>query len=312
MPDWAPSEVLQAAADVRRAGRPAVPPRPEGRSRRVDQPPSLRQLLPPQRLLASVPLAGSDTFLQETGLDAIWRRYTFDRRLRLLVLDAVERVEIAIRTDLTYCLAHAQGPFGFTSRLNLPNLDDAKYARFIAQIEAEYANSKEPFIRHFREQYGVDHELPPYWIVTELMTFGTLLTMFKGAPTLLKQQIGRRYRVSDSVLESWLGTINVVRNICAHHGRLWNRELGFKPKIPRHDPRWRQPVMVAGGRVFVVLTILKYMLDEIAPQSRWPARLNALLAEYPDIPLHHMAFPTDWRLCPIWAAPSTEGPTLPP
>ncbi len=246
-------------------------------------------------------ISGTDVFREGTTLEAVWRRYTFDRRFRLLMLDAIERVEIAIRTDLTYILAHEQGPFGFTDRSNLPNLEDERYAKFISQIESECANSKEGFIRHFRESYGADHRLPPYWMVTELMTFGTLLTLFKGAPTAVKQQIGRRYGVSDSVLESWLGTLNVVRNICAHHGRLWNRELGFKPKIPHKDRRWQQPVVVTGGRVFVVLTILKYLLDDIAPQSRWPTMLDDLLTEYPDIPLGSMGFPANWRLCPMWA-----------
>lgn len=92
-----------------------------------------------------------------------------------------------------------------------------------------------------------------------------------------------------------------MRNICAHHGRLWNRELGYKPMIPARDMSWHDPVRVENNRIFGVLAILKYLLSDIAPNSQWTTRLRELLAEYPEIPLAQMGFPGDWLLCPIWA-----------
>jgi len=113
--------------------------------------------------------------------------------------------------------------------------------------------------------------------VTELMTFGA----------------------TDTVFQSWLIALNGVRNICAHHGRLWNRELGYKPKIPKKDARWHDPVEVANDRVFGVLTVRTLLLTDIAPRSRWPARLRALLSECSEIPLPLMGFPEGWERCPI-------------
>jgi len=98
--------------------------------------------------------------------------------------------------------------------------------------------------------------------------------------------------------------INTVRNVCAHHGRLWNRELGTKPKIPAKDPAWNTPVTVGNDRVFGGLTLCKWSLDRIAPQSRWADRLRDLLEEFPAIPLVSMGFPTNWQQCPIWAPPA--------
>ncbi len=96
--------------------------------------------------------------------------------------------------------------------------------------------------------------------------------------------------------------LNGTRNICAHHGRLWNRELGYKPMIPkrRKNPQWHDPVEVTNNRVFCILSILKYMLRRIAPQSNWPERLNDLLCEYDEIPIAPMGFPELWQECPIW------------
>ncbi|MFA4836703.1 MAG: Abi family protein [Dehalococcoidia bacterium] len=241
-----------------------------------------------------------DTFKEGTSLTTVWRRYTFDRRLRLAVLDAIERVEICIRTELVYRLAHSQGAFGYCDPANLPNLSAEAYAKFITEVAHEYQLSREQFIDHFRKQYGTDHPLPPYWMVTELMTFGMLLTLFKGCETKVKQQVATRFGIADRVLESWLRALNGVRNICAHHGRLWNRELGYKPMIPRKDIRWHHPVEIPDNRVFGVLTILKFLLADIAPQSSWNKRIDALFAEYPEIPRQPMGYPEDWEKCPIW------------
>jgi abortive infection bacteriophage resistance protein len=226
-----------------------------------------------------------DSFADGTTLAAVWRRYTFDRHLRLLVLDAIERVEVCVRTELVYQLAHRQGPFGYRVAANLPGLKPDEHTAFI---------------EHFKKTYGDVHALPPYWMITELMAFGTLQRLYRGSPNNAKRIIAERFDVSAVVMDSWLSTLSTIRNICAHHGRLWNRELGHKPKIPQKDPRWHDPVEVLGNRAFGVLTILKYLLADVAPQSRWPNRLDDLYLQYPDVPQSQMGYPDNWLDCPIW------------
>ena len=142
----------------------------------------------------------------------------------------------------------------------------------------------------------------PLWIVAEVMSFGTVLTLYRGLEQILKQTVAREYSIADKVLTSWLIALNGVRNMCAHHARLWNRELGYKPLIPRgrKHPQWQEPVLIPNNRIFGILTILKYMLSYIAPQSKWDIRLIDLLDRYPEIPLTPMGFPANWKNCPIW------------
>jgi abortive infection bacteriophage resistance protein len=199
-----------------------------------------------------------------------------------------------------YRLAHAQGPFGYLDCANLPGLKPDEHAAFISRLATEYEGSQEQFIKHFRGAYGDAHTLPPYWMITELMAFGTLLRLYRGSPQPVKREIAERFGVNAVVMESWLKTLNIIRNICAHHGRLWNRELGYKPKIPRKDLRWHEPVVVPSNRVFGVLTILKYMLEEVAPQSGWTDRFLTLLDEYSDLRRDRMGFPDGWEECPVW------------
>lgn len=119
---------------------------------------------------------------------------------------------------------------------------------------------------------------------------------------LIELTLAHHFNLYTPVLESWLHTLLYIRNLCAHHARLWNRELAIRPKIPayRHHPDWHQPTSIDNTRVFAVLTLCRFLLEEIAPQSEWQTRLVALLNKYPDIPLVSMGFPRRWEESPIW------------
>ena len=245
---------------------------------------------------------GNDAFKPNTTLDKIWRRYTFDRQLRLLVMDAIERVEIAVKTNIICHHSHAYGAFGYTAPVYLPKLDTDQYSRFMAKIAEATSRSKEAFVGHFKKTYGDTHSLLPLWMVAEIMTFGMMLTLFRGIETKLQQAIAREYSIPDVVFLSWLVAINTIRNVCAHHGRLRDRVLDYTPMIPRANkyPEWHDPVGIPQDRIFGILTILKYMMNIIAPQSGWYGRFKTLLGKYPEIPITSMGMPDNWQQCPIW------------
>ena len=126
----------------------------------------------------------------------------------------------------------------------------------------------------------------------------------RQSSSLCPQEFG----VADKVLESWLLSLNSIRNLCAHHARLWNRGMGNQPPaIPRahKHPDWHRPVPILPDRIFGVLTVLHYMLRQVAPQSRWRDRLQKLFAKYPDVPIRFMGFPENWLASPLWAEPWT-------
>jgi len=242
-----------------------------------------------------------DDFQPDTHFDTIWNRYVFDRHLRLVVMDAVERIEVAARTAIAYHHAQDHGPFAYaTDPASLPSIGKKDRDLLLGSIQREKNRSKERFVRHFQSKYGSHHSDLPVWMAIEVMSFGSVLTMYRGCSQSIRQAIARSFGVHDAVFESWLLTLNTVRNICAHHGRLWNREIGTKPKIPKKDPNWHTPVEVGNSRMFAVLTICKWSLDDIAPQSLWADRLRTLLVDYPDIPLVSMGFPENWHESPIW------------
>ncbi len=244
-----------------------------------------------------------DSFAPGTTFDTVWDRYVFDRRLRLLTMDAIERIEISVRSQLAYHHAHAHGPFGYaTDQASMPKLNAANFRRFVEHVEEEKARSRETFVEHFSKKYGSDHEQLPVWMATEVMSFGTVLTFFRGSSSQVKRSVAAAFGMPHTVFDSWLLTLNTIRNICAHHSRLWNRILGVKPLIPRvaQYPHWHHPVAVSNNRMFAALTICQHCLRQIAPQSHWAGRVRSLLCSLPAIPWSDMGFPPNWQQCPIW------------
>jgi abortive infection bacteriophage resistance protein len=244
-----------------------------------------------------------ETYIDKTTLILVWKHYTFDRQLRILVMDAIERVEVAIRTQLIHFFVDKYGPFDYQNACNLPKLDTVKYERWEKELTEEVSRSKETFIVHFKSKYGIEHPLPPLWMLTEVMSFGKMLTLFNGVDDEIRRKIAHEYGVQDNILQSWLGTINVVRNISAHHCRLWNRELGYKPLFPKKQkyPQWHNPFTLPNNRIFAILTILKYLLTIIAPTSKWSERFYDLLQRYPEIVLTDMGFPENWKKHSVWS-----------
>ena len=242
------------------------------------------------------------TFHKGTNLDRVLDLYSFDRQLKLVVFDAIERIEIYLRTQLAHDLAHSGGPFGYLDRQNLPNLSDAAYDELIRRCRKSFKRSREPFVLHFKQVYGDQHELPPYWMMVNAMDFGMVFTLYRGAPNAIRKKLAQNLGVAPRVLDSWLLTINTTRNICAHHGRLWNRVLGTKAMVPRlkNDPRWHEPFQVNSDRPFMVLTVLSCLLETIAPDCGWQSAVLRLLATRSPADMVRMGFTDGWKDCPLW------------
>ena len=244
-----------------------------------------------------------DNLKPGTSIDIVWRYYTFDRQLRLVVMDAIERVEVALRTQMVNMFTLAYGPFGHIDHQRMAGIPEEEHHAFLKTIRTETEKSKETFAMHFKQKYAEERDLP-LWMACELMSFGTMLTFYKSMEKHMQKALAKEYKIQPAVLQSWLTTLNYIRNICAHHGRLWNRELAIKPYIPRDNMEWRTPVDVFNfqGRIYSVATILKYLLSFIAPQSKWPVRFEENLLRHPIIPIHEMGFPVNWKECPIWGS----------
>lgn len=176
----------------------------------------------------------------------------------------------------------------------------------------KHLNAKHPevFIKHYRTEYN-EPQNPPCWMSVELLTIGELSRLFTALnKNEDKQIIAGFFGLHHTVFTSWLHTLVYVRNICAHHSRLWNRDFAIKPEVlQKPKNKWiRKKFDTNNQRTFYFLSILKYLLIAANPTNHFKQKLDNLILKYPNVPIRFMGIPTtngidlyDWKTEPLWA-----------
>ena len=243
-------------------------------------------------------------FKETASFEKVIQLYNFDRELRLLVFNMVERIEIGIRTRLIYHLSLSYGAHWF---------EDSTLFRIwkfwkknIEEIKGEIERSKEVFITQHKQKYAGDHRCPPAWKTLEVVSFGMLSKLYKNLRDNLpeKKAIARNLYVgSHKILASWLLSITVIRNICAHHGRLWNRNLPIAPKLLKKSALpWINTLKEVDVHSFyAVFSCLYYLLQTVSPGNQFKQRFVNLLDKYPHTDIAAMGFPPAWQDEPLFA-----------
>lgn len=228
-----------------------------------------------------------DDFIEGTSFDKLLALYEFDRKLRLLLLGALETIEIAFRTHISYEIAHKFGPLGYKSKENFIN--EKFHQESLEELNKLIQKSRkgELFIEHHFKKY--DGELP-IWAAIEVTSFGFISKFYRNLTEDVKKLIGKQYyKVPYFYLESWLQTLSNVRNICAHYGRLYNKKLTFKPRLFKEEQR-----LFDNWHLFSAIYIIQRLLTK-KEGNRFQTDLEALISEYEDsIDFTHIGFPSDW------------------
>lgn len=246
-----------------------------------------------------------DQFNPGTTFKQIINTYSFDRDLRLLVFDCIERIEIAIRTQIIYCMAFQyndahwhdnQGHFITPYYNKIGNKVDP-YSDLQSIIsKAKTARTPEVYIKHYIDNYNSPSN-PPAWMCFELLTIGELSHIYRGLRNNAdKKRIADFFGVHPTVFTSWLHTLTYVRNICAHHARLWNKDLAIEPDLLK-KPRgkWISKPFENNRRTFYFMCVLRYLLLRANPGNSLTTKLNELFLKYPSIPIQFIGIPSDGK-----------------
>ena len=257
-------------------------------------------------------VSGSDNYLPNTTLDLIWDIYTFDRHLRLLAMDALARIEVAVRALLVkFHTASNADPFAYVQHKNLPNITAQQHASLLSHIATAIGKSKDDAdIRHFLVKYGI-RDYPPVWAMLEHVPMGAVTFYYEGLPVNVQQSLSNTFHVRPSAFVALLMTLKNARNICAHHSRFWNRHM--KARISRRlgaDPRLAPFVECLDRQqsftyttTFTVLSLCAYCMGIIRPESEWKNRCRALLKTATPFVLRGMGAPADWESLALWQQP---------
>lgn len=242
------------------------------------------------------------SFINGTSFESVKAAYDFDVALRDLLTEALEIIEVDSRSVIAYIFGSKCGAYGHLDQKNFkPTFD---HVDWLTHVRDEAKRSSELFVEHFRNNYDGFPDLP-CWIGTEVMSFGSISKMYGGMKDQCSTPIANCYGMQKSDFESTLHHLSYVRNVCAHHSRLWDRVWAIMPRVP-HGKNWQHPLVPYRDRVFVTLLIIYRILKRCSSVGKfaieWRRRVNELMKNPPATgrALSQMGMPSDWYKHPYW------------
>jgi abortive infection bacteriophage resistance protein len=247
-------------------------------------------------------------FKSDSVFETVFKLYCFDNELRKLVFSEIIKIEVAIRTKMIHVLSESNSPFWHTdySLFNESKVHD----EIIKYFKDIYSKSDEQFIKSFKKNYT--DSVPPCWMILEIASFGKLSRMYSNLkPSVEKRAVANYFGLDENIFASWLHALVYTRNICAHNTRLWNRVMSITPQMPtstRHS--WIKTTTILNtitgknvsinNRTYFILSIIRYLLLTINPQSTFNAKIIGILTKYPMIDKKALGFPDTWDKEDLW------------
>lgn len=238
----------------------------------------------------------------------------FDRQLRLIVLAGVEKIELALRTQIGYVTGKNSTfaqlePAIFVESFTAKDENGyvSKHDEWLRRIDERQNNSDEAFVTHFRNKYD---NLMPIWALVEIMELGQISRMYKGLNNSLATQISDYFgSPNKKTFASWIASINYVRNVSAHHARLFNRKLVEAPsrpkigKVPLLDHLRSEESSKQIFGVYNAIAIMAFIIKLIDPDSAWHREMARLFRLFPvttGINVTSLGAPENWEELDLW------------
>jgi len=251
-----------------------------------------------------------DDFRPGATFENAVKLYVFDKKLRLLVMDALERIEIALRVDISHTLGEIDRFAYLHPAIFHPEFSEKLHNSKGVTLHHEWlgnhaqliSRSKEEFVLHNKTKYGLPLAI---WVACEVWDFGTMSRLYAGMREAEQDAISAKYGIHNGrIFATWLRSLNYLRNVCAHHSRLWNRNIVDQPRLPpAAEVPWVAPFQGNGhlrARCFLLLCVARHLLQVVNPNSSWPDRIKEHLQDFPDLDhlelnLAGMGAPDGWE-----------------
>lgn len=238
----------------------------------------------------------NEVFFNNIPFEKAIKVYSFDRKLRLLLFNEISIIEIAIRNQMSLILSIGFGPdwYGKNDLFSKIEILDIQHS-----FKNEFRRSKEEFFREYRTDEAVTI-FPPSWVALEIFTIGQLSRTYKYLKdSKEKKDIAAYFKLPIPIMESWLHTICYIRNICAHHARMWNKTLAIRPKTHRDFDFFNHEM--SGRRLYSSICVIIYFLDIVHPSNSFRKKIKKILENYQDVVNpSRMGFPLNWGELDFW------------
>lgn len=236
---------------------------------------------------------GIRRFRPGTALEDVVALYEFDRKLRLLSMDAAERIEVFLRASIVSEVAVPLGPHFYLDSRHFQGYD--RWSDFHQAVYDERERS--PVLRHYFRTY-TDPPMPPIWSAMEAVSFGTLSHLYSNLAEPIQRSIARRFDFPVEVLVSWFRSTTMLRNLSAHHARLWNTRIGADK--PMKAKKIRSEFAEGTNTFFARAVAVVALLEQTRRDLSWKPRLRSLMDEHPFVDETLMGFPPGWRQRGFW------------
>lgn len=255
-----------------------------------------------------------DRFRDDLAFSDITKFYLFDKQIRLLLSDPLERIEIAVRNALVDTL----GSLNSHGHRNERSYKDTfiekdedgttDLDKFLEGLDDAFARSKAESAKHFTKKYS---GYPPIWIAAEEWTWGNMSYMLQNLNQRNRNAVAARFALQQGTLVSWMSSLNELRNRCAHHLRTWNRPFVNQPQLAPKKVAYFSAMVSENGtiptqtrtRLYGCVAVIIYLLRELHEDTRWPERFREFLlkADLPEeIGLDKAGFIEGWDQHKIW------------
>lgn len=260
------------------------------------------------------PVEGHRTHNFRPGVtfDDVFKLYVFDQRLRVLLLEAIERLEISMRAVWAEALSEVYGPHALLESKCFSDKD--VYFQGVAKLIQSTARARNSSaeIQHYLKTY-CSPLCPPIWLAISVMTFGEVLRWLKNTDIAqIKGKVARAFGFPNAnVMIGTFRSILTVRNMCAHQERLWDSVLITRmPLITKH---FQAPMVtlkqkdqiVADARMYNYLLVLGHLMINLNNDTSWPHRIASLVkSSLTKEQQRTMGFPIDWEHYDFWGHPA--------
>lgn len=229
-----------------------------------------------------------DKLKENISFKKIKNTYVFEKKLKNLLLYVIETIEIEMRSQIGYTFSHECNPLGYNNKMYFKNEEYMsewveKFSKSLEEIRSNDELYKEWYKREYDGRF-------PLWVIFEMCSINDVSKFYSNLKDKEKKKMTPFFGYKHEMVSSWLHSVVIIRNICAHNGRFFGRTISVSPKLPS-DAKYRN---LNTKRLFIVIVVMKKLCRDKKTWSVFFSGLINLITEYPDVDIEFFGFPNNW------------------
>ena len=246
----------------------------------------------------SLTLRNHDVFFKSAEFQNIVDIYNFDHELRHIILEYIEIIEVTVKSVYSYIFTKQHGSIGYLNPNFFTNTD--KYNDIIQKAEAQKKARvpHEAYLKHYIED--LNQEIP-FWANVDLLTISNISFLYTISETDIKNEVASEFGLTmkkgSQIFAKYMHSMTIIRNLCAHGSRLYNRLFEQKPSLNRKEQALLikdEQGNIDNSHLYGFILIMRRLLSKDDFEEMKKKIIN-LTKTYPFVSMHYYGFRCDWK-----------------